>query len=367
LGHAELTAPLERADDWAWVADHSVQIGREKCLAILGIRLRDLPAPGESLRHEMMELIALVPRKSWTRKEVDDALEASIERTGAPRVIVDDHGVDLAGGVELFQSRHPDTVEIYDVKHKAACLLKHRLERNPRWLEFMKLAGATRCAIQQTDLAALVPPAPHTKSRFMNLETHLRWADYMLVVLDDPPEEVTECASRNQVRKKLGWLSRFRRDVKEWASWQAITDKVVKFVNRQGLYRGIVDELRGELPRRHQEKSAKELAGQLTDFVAGESDKARRGERLPGSSEVLESCFAKFKALERDQCRGGFTSLVIAFGSLLIERAADTIAAGLRRSPTRAVIEWCRQNLGSTLAGKRKAIYNYCATKLGRK
>jgi hypothetical protein len=366
LGHAELTAPREQAADWAWIADHSVQIGREKCLAILGIRLQDLPPPGESLRHEMMQLIALVPRKSWTRKEVDDALEAAVKRTGTPRVIVDDHGVDLAGGVKLFQERHPDTVEIYDVKHKAACLLKHRLEKNPRWLEFMKLAGVTRCAIQQTDLAALVPPAPHTKSRFMNLESHLRWAKYMLVVLDDPPEEVSQCASRSQVRQKLGWLNRFRRDVREWGGWQAVTDKVVKFVNGEGLYQGVVDKLRAGQPARYQDKSTKELAGQLTEFVAGESAKANGDERLPGSSEVLESCFAKFKALERDQCRGGFTSLVLAFGSLLIEKSADVIAAALRRCPTHAVVEWCRKNLGPTLASKRKAIYQYCATKTGR-
>src|SRR5713226_1892079 len=33
LGHAMLTMPLEQADDWAWLADHSVPIGQEKGLA----------------------------------------------------------------------------------------------------------------------------------------------------------------------------------------------------------------------------------------------------------------------------------------------------------------------------------------------
>src|SRR5437868_3651146 len=43
LGHAMLMAPRARAEDWAWLIDHSVQIGRDKCLVILGIRLIDLP------------------------------------------------------------------------------------------------------------------------------------------------------------------------------------------------------------------------------------------------------------------------------------------------------------------------------------
>ena len=93
---------------------------------ILGIRLKDLSEPGKCLQHSELRLVALVPRKSWTRQEVDEALEVASRRTGVPRVIVDDHGVDIAGGVSFFQDRHPETVEIYDAKHKAACLLKSR-------------------------------------------------------------------------------------------------------------------------------------------------------------------------------------------------------------------------------------------------
>ena len=130
LGHALLTMALDKSDDWAWLVDHSVQIGQEKCLVILGIRLRDLPERGECLQHTDLHLVALVPRKSWTRQEVDEELEVASQRTGIPRVIVDDHGVDIAGGVSFFQERHPETVEIYDAKHKAACLLKSRLEKN---------------------------------------------------------------------------------------------------------------------------------------------------------------------------------------------------------------------------------------------
>ena len=71
--------------DWAWLVDHSVQIGQEKCLVILGIRLRDLPERGECLQHTDLHLVALVPRKSWTRQEVDEELEAASQRTGIPR------------------------------------------------------------------------------------------------------------------------------------------------------------------------------------------------------------------------------------------------------------------------------------------
>jgi hypothetical protein len=187
LGHAMLTMALEKADDWAWLIDHSVQIGQEKCLVILGIRLAQLPKPGACLQHHDLHLVALVARKSWTRQEVDDQLEAACARTGIPRVIVDDHGVDIAGGLSLFQERHAATLEIYDVKHKAACLLKGLLEKNPRWQEFNQQMAQTRCAIQQTEMAFLAPTGHKPKARFMNLAPSLQWAENVLGVLANPP------------------------------------------------------------------------------------------------------------------------------------------------------------------------------------
>ena len=37
LGVAALEAPVEQADDWIWMADHSNQIGQEKALAVIGM------------------------------------------------------------------------------------------------------------------------------------------------------------------------------------------------------------------------------------------------------------------------------------------------------------------------------------------
>ena len=61
LGYYKLTRPKERSDDWVWLIDHSNQIGKEKCLLVLGIRLSQLPEQGECLRYEHLEPIDLIP------------------------------------------------------------------------------------------------------------------------------------------------------------------------------------------------------------------------------------------------------------------------------------------------------------------
>jgi hypothetical protein len=365
LGHALLTMALDKSDDWAWLVDHSVQIGQEKCLAILGIRLQDLPERGECLQHTDLRLVALVPRKSWTRQEVDEELEAAGQRTGIPRVIVDDHGVDLAGGVSYFQERHPETVEIYDAKHKAACLLKSRLERNPRWQQLQQRIGQTRCAIQQTEMAFLVPPAPKPKARFMNLAPTLQWAESVLAVLRQPPTVVSEQVSPERLEEKLGWLREFEAEVAEWAEWQQVVNGTVDFVNRHGIYRGVAKQLRTKLRRHREYSSSRCLARELVAFVAKQARRARPGERFPGSTEVLESCFGRFKQLEKQQARGGFTSLVLGFGALLAETTTQAVAQAMQQSRTKAIFQWCNDHLGTTLFGRRRLAFAISATKGG--
>ncbi len=51
VGIAQLQKPVEQADDWIWMADHSNQIGTEKVLQILGFRA----SSGESSNHEWVE------------------------------------------------------------------------------------------------------------------------------------------------------------------------------------------------------------------------------------------------------------------------------------------------------------------------
>jgi hypothetical protein len=358
LGHAMLTAPRLVAEDWVWLIDHSVQIGQDKCLVILAVRAADLPEPGQSLRHEDLELIELLPAPSWTRAEVDQALEKSVERTGSvPRAIVNDHGVDLAGGVALFRQRHPQTVEVYDAKHKAACLLRARLERDPRWQAFQTRVAQTRCAVQQTELAFLTPPGPKPKARFMNLERQLAWARRVLANLREPTA-VRKFTTVRRLREKFGWAAAFEADVTEWSQWQQVVDAMVALINSHGIYQGVAEVLASQLSQLDAlVSSARSLGEELVQFVRSQESLVRPGERLPGSTEVLESCFGKFKQLEKQHARGGFTQLLLGFGALLADVTTEVVRHAMQASRTLDVRRWVADTLGVTVFAQRKIAY----------
>jgi len=159
LGYYKLTTPKEYAGDWIWIVDHTIQLGSEKCLVILGVRICHLPPSGTCLTHDCLEPITLVPLKKSTGEIVFEQLEKSIEKTGIPREIIGDYGSDLKAGIERFCQAHPETDYIHDIKHKTALLLKKELENHEAWMNFTRLAAQTKLEIQQTSLAFLSPPA----------------------------------------------------------------------------------------------------------------------------------------------------------------------------------------------------------------
>ena len=57
----KLTRNKQIANDWVWIIDHTVQLGSEKCLVIVGLRLATLPPIGSCLSHQDIEPIALLP------------------------------------------------------------------------------------------------------------------------------------------------------------------------------------------------------------------------------------------------------------------------------------------------------------------
>lgn len=357
LGHARLTEPLEQADDWAWLADHSVQFGQDKCLAVLGLRLAYLPPQGQCLRAEDLKRVALVPMRSSTRQEVKEELEKARPRTGTPRLIVDDHGVDLSGGVRFFRAEHPATAEVYDLKHKAACLLKGRLEKDARFKEFSGHVVQTRSVIQQTELAFLLPPGPRPKARFMNLGPLLRGGQRVLGVLQTPMAEVLRWTSGERLQEKLGWLWQYQADLAEWAEWQSLVDATVLWVARQGLSPQTAAELSEVLPWPRRHLSSGLLALELTGFVQEQARACAPGERFPGSTEVLESCFGRFKALEGNHGKGGLTGLLLSFGALLGPPTATPLRQAMQASSTAAVRRWCKDNLGTTVHAKRAVAF----------
>jgi hypothetical protein len=356
LGYYKLTRPKEKADDWIWIVDHSIQWGKEKCLAILGIRQSKLPAAETIVCHEDVEPLALFPVTKSNGDVVYRQLEETISKTGVPKQIISDHGTDVKSGIERFCQKFTDTVFVYDITHKAATVLKRELSTDDRWNEFTGLATSTGKKVQQTQLAAIAPPNQRSKARYMNVEPLIKWGLDKLCLLDNPDEfSCLEC-TKEYITDKLGWLADFRSDLEEWKELIHIVKEAETFIKFQGLYRDCHIDLM-ELPTfRVKTLRAKGIKKELLDFVEQESKKAGKDDRLLGTSEVIESVFGKMKRLEHDQAKSGFTVFILSLAAMVSETTTEVVHKALETISTNKIHEWFKKNIGTSVQAKRVQV-----------
>jgi hypothetical protein len=353
LGYFKLNRAKERASDWAWVIDHTVQLGSQKYFVILGVRLSNLPPAGQCLRHEHMEPITLAPVEESTGEIVFRQLEEAAKLTGAPRQIISDHGTDLVHGVGMFCRKHPETCSTYDIKHKTAAVLKRELKNNERWQSFMQLCTKTSSRVRQTDLAFLCPPNQRSKARYMNVDILITWGGKVLAFMDAPTPDGVD---PDNLRDKLGWIKEYRDDLSEWGELLEIVSRTEHFVRANGLYRGCLKELKEDLSTLARTQRGIRVRSELLGFVARESFKAKGSERLIGSSEVIESVFGKLKHLEGDQAAGGFTGLLLALAAMVSTTTREVIAKAMETVNTATVLDWKHKIIGMTVQARRKAL-----------
>lgn len=353
LGLAALTGPMPADGDWVYLIDFSIQIGTRKCLVIVGLRLKDQPPVGQCLQRRDLKLIDLCVLESAKKEQVDLVLEKSTRRTGVPRAIIEDHGADVAGGVALFRKHHPETMEIYDIKHKAACLLKKVLTGDSQWTAFQHHLGQAKFATQQTPLAHVTPPSQRSKARFMNLQRLITWGEKMLAWIDGSvkPKRPIQLS---RIREKFAWLHEFREPLRQWSAWVAAIDTTLEVVRRHGLSLELPPKLQEELATHCM---AEPIRSQLIEFVTSQVTELKAGERVPGTTEVLESCFGRLKHLERSQANSGFTGLVLGIGGMFEPLTDETILHSLRATPVSRVKEWVRTALGDTVQSLRRFFY----------
>ena len=366
VGVAAIKQPVEQADDWIWMADHSNQIGPEKALSIIGLRASNMPPPGQTLKHDDVRVLELSPGTSWKREDMAEAYGQLAQQCGAPLALLVDGAVELREGAETLQKSRKNMVILNDFKHYSANVLNKIVGKDERFSQFSTRLGGTRSAIQQTELAHFTPPSAKPKARFMNFEPTLRWANMVSWQLSHPRSEARQDITADRMNEKLGWEREFRDDIHRWHACQEVVSASSKFINEQGLFKGAARQLRDHLltlrngdgnDGSKDTNDSRKVIASLLRFVRQSESKLVEGQRLPMSTEILESSFGLFKQLERQHSKGGFTSLLAAYGCLLHATTPESIRRDFARVSVKDVKDWVSQKLGKTLASKRQTAY----------
>jgi hypothetical protein len=349
--------------DWIWMMDHTIQLGPWKCLVVVGIRHSAWVNDRRPLRHEDMTLLNLTPMEHSSGEQVHQQLQVVAEKTGVPCAILSDGGTDLKRSMELFHLDHPQVYHIRDVKHAHACLLKRELEHNSRWQSFVTKANQTKLGVTQTALAFLNPPSLKTKSRYMNLDTLVSWGTRVLAYLEHPRDFPGQKVDRRRLRMKLHWLCRYRRDLRDWSELLALAGAAEDYVHREGIHQQTGEAVKARLEPLVLTPAGRRFRDAQVRFLEEQAQPLQSGERMPGSTEVLESIIGKYKHLQNTHSKGGMTAMLLSIGAIVGKRTTAMTKDVLETIRTQDVIRWCHETFGMTIASQRRLALG--ATKTG--
>jgi len=340
-----------------WLTDHTNQIGTEKVLTVMRVRDSHWPRPGVALRHQDVELLAVVPGQAWACDDVAKVYQETAKRYGVPRAIVSDGAVELREPAETLGKTGERPVVIRDLKHFLANRLEALLTQDPPYQEFSQKLGGTRTALKQTELARFIPPGFKRKSRFMNLAPTLAWAVTILWHLDHPQSRSRAGITKSRMTEKLGWLQRFAASIPQWQACQEVISAGLTFINQQGLFRDAAKHFRKLVAGLVHGPLSRQLVRETVKFLREHEPLLRPDERLPMSTEILESSFSLYKQLEKQHSQSGFTSLLLTFPTLLRPTTPKEVTASFGRVKVAQVKAWVEKHLPNTLASQRQLVF----------
>jgi len=146
---------------------------------------------------------------------------------------------------------------------------------------------------------------------------------------------------------KLGWLNEFTDDMKQWEQVREMIGVALRQSNEHGVHVGATKQLREKLMTMAASTDWTErMREHLIEIVASNESQIEQlgieGLRLPSSTEVLESAFGAFKAIQRHHNRGTFTTLLATFPTLFDHCTAAKIRDRLSRVSNKDLAAWVK-------------------------
>jgi hypothetical protein len=358
VGYYKLHSYIEKSDVWIILIDESIQVGPQKFLVILGCREKDLPR-GRALKLEDLRPLHAVVQTKSDADSILRALEAVKLRVGSIKGVCSDECSNLVNAVNLYRDGNPDVVHIPDIIHKLANMLRKQLKDEAEWERFIKSVNTAKAKMYNTSIAYLAPPALRGKSRFLNLDVLVDWASKTLQILktgsplkDYDPE---------YAEKHLGWLRQFEEPLIYYTNLVKLACIARHLVREKGIHRYIADDFVIEFEKASPEEgwdvATSRVADQVYDFLEEQGNKIEKGRALLGSSEVIETFFGKYKTMQGNQTKAGFSGLVLA-GLAHVGKIDRSIVQDALETVTHAQVnDWIERHVGVTVHAKRCKIF----------
>lgn len=211
----------------ALILDESIRVSSQKLFLALLIPLRKQGL--ENLSFEDVEVFHLEGAESWTGDKIADRIRRELSKRGLSlKYVVSDEGNNLKRAIKLLEVPH-----IPDISHAVATCLKKTFKELEDYKDFSASVNLIKAKLGLCEYSFLRPPKQRTKSRFLNQEKIVNWAEIILERWDKIPSAAQE---------KLAPIKAHQEVVAELKSCILMAKKVAEPLKTEGLNLKTINE-----------------------------------------------------------------------------------------------------------------------------
>lgn len=365
IGLYELQREKEERTDWVFIIDLTVELGKQKCLVILGVSQEYLEStvfPSQrGLKHNEVELLALEIMESTRGEIIEQKLSELTNIVGCPVQIISDHGSDLEKGIKLYIQKFTSVIYTYDVTHAMALILKHELAKSEKYQSFIQKCNQCRHQLQQTELSFISPPSQRSQCRYFNIEKLINWAQRLLNCPIDTLFELSSNSDQEALNQiliiKFGWLEEYIEEISIWGQMVLMTRTLETQLKRNGISQQ--SNIEFELQQCSTVNNVNsDFQNSILEYITNESSQIPVGKTFLATSDVIESIFGKYKNLSSKSPIKQIGQMVLNISLCTMNLATFVIKQALENVRYVDLKNWCFQVFGQSTLSKRKIVFS---------
>lgn len=332
--------------DFVLIIDESIQVGKEKLLLMLGVKLDPHRSRCAPLSGADVEVLGLEVQPSWTSSLIQDFIQRSLAFRPGVKVayVISDRGTSILAALRAL-----DYEWVSDCAHEMMNMAKALFKEDRAVSRLTAQLGSLRQQLSLAEWSGLLPAALRGKDRFMRIFTIVQWAQRMDSYWDKLPP-----AARAKIafyRKPVAVLRRLRQ-VKELV---VVASAILKTAGLCDYSRQLWHE-RSRAYRAKQEvmsHKATAFIKRMDAYFEQHTALFERYDRLLCCSEIIESTFGRYKN------KGGMKAISADVLSISLYNqpiTASFIQLSMKTVSCQQVLDWQYENVCHNHYGLRKQM-----------
>jgi len=329
-------------EKWVLLIDESIQFGNKKLLVILAVEESKIKL-GKALTYTDLVPLRIKSSESWKSNEIHEELLSCIDLKQIS-YIVSDNGNNLKGCYQLSNLIH-----IEDVGHKFSWFIKKVFEKQMDFESYTKHLSGLRGKLSLSKFAHIIPPNQRIISRFMNLSPLFTWGCKILKLIDNRMLNEFEL-------EKVVFVLQYREFIMQTSQLLEVLNSIQKTLKIKQFSKETVKECLEKLDKIN-DGNGKKIAEMIKIYFEGTFQKMPETPLILCSSDIIESCFGKYKEVVKSNKSVGVTDLCLSISCLTSLGNFKQTQSALEGVKIKQIKQWKDENVGESLFAKRNNLF----------